>query len=83
MPPGEEAGRHRGRGSAANAGQRRNRDWQLHRPEAQKGSSLSISLLCVSLGVLVDFSKIYLLLLGWVGDSDADDCKSLLFLIAL
>lgn len=58
MPPGEEAGRHRGRGSAANAGQRR--EPRLHSSTGQRpkrAPSLSISLLCVSLGVLVDFLR--------------------------
>lgn len=34
MPPGEEAGRHRGRGSAANAGQRR--EPRLHSSTGQR-----------------------------------------------
>lgn len=57
MPPGEEAGR-QGQGQCWKCWAEEGTETsQLHRPEAQKGSSLSISLLCVSLGVLVDFLR--------------------------
>lgn len=76
-----KAGGHRAGAELQTLGREGTETTQLWRPEAQKDPSPSISLLCVSLGVPVDFPGFICCFWGLGRDSDTDDCKSLLLLI--